>query len=69
MLVAGSVIIGRREESKETGNAGTAGAEPAVVTSNGFSDGADVPLTSRMSVGSDSDAGRGDSVELRRKPR
>jgi hypothetical protein len=29
-LVAGSVIIGRREEGKEVGAAGTAGAEPAV---------------------------------------
>jgi uncharacterized membrane protein len=28
MLVAGSVIIGRREEDKKVGNAGTAGAEP-----------------------------------------
>ncbi|KAF2143805.1 uncharacterized protein K452DRAFT_285840 [Aplosporella prunicola CBS 121167] len=31
LLVAGSVIIGRREEGKEVGDAGTAGAEPAVL--------------------------------------
>lgn len=34
MLVAGSVIIGRREEGKETGDAGTAGAEPTVLAAD-----------------------------------
>lgn len=50
MLVAGSVIIGRREEgNKELGAAGTAGAEPAVVAAGdrgraeGYSDEPDAP--------------------------
>lgn len=34
MLVAGSVIIGRREEGKDVGAAGTAGAEPSVGTAH-----------------------------------
>lgn len=49
MLVAGSVIIGRREEGKETGDAGTAGAEPTVLATNNsettpFADEPDAPL-------------------------
>jgi hypothetical protein len=49
MLVAGSVIIGRREEGKDTGNAGTAGAEPTVLAKDdtdttSFADEPDAPL-------------------------
>lgn len=49
MLVAGSVIIGRREEGKETGDAGTAGAEPTVLATDNlettpFADEPDAPL-------------------------
>lgn len=49
MLVAGSVIIGRREEGKETGDAGTAGAEPTVLAADSsettpFHDEPDAPL-------------------------
>ncbi|KAG9957807.1 hypothetical protein KCU61_g8853, partial [Aureobasidium melanogenum] len=49
MLVAGSVIIARREEGKETGDAGTAGAEPTVLASDSqdntpFADEPDAPL-------------------------
>lgn len=49
MLVAGSVIIGRREEGKETGDAGTAGAEPTVLATTDsettrFADEPDAPL-------------------------
>jgi len=53
MLVAGSVIIGRREEGKETGDAGTAGAEPTVLASEDtdtprFADEPDAPLEGRL---------------------
>ncbi|TIA14203.1 hypothetical protein D6C80_05840 [Aureobasidium pullulans] len=59
MLVAGSVIIGRREEGKETGNTGTAGAEPTVVApdspeSTPFADEPDAPLHGH---GRDEDSG------------
>ncbi|KAF2162643.1 hypothetical protein M409DRAFT_68947 [Zasmidium cellare ATCC 36951] len=42
MLVAGSVIIGRREEGKDVGTAGTAGSEPTV-----YVDEPDAPPPSR----------------------
>ncbi|EMC91970.1 hypothetical protein BAUCODRAFT_79125 [Baudoinia panamericana UAMH 10762] len=64
LLVAGSVIIGRREEGKEVGAAGTAGSEPAVAAgaaSEPFRDEPDAPL-----AGAD-DANLHDSVELERK--
>ncbi|KAL1583470.1 hypothetical protein WHR41_07558 [Cladosporium halotolerans] len=55
-LVAGSVIIGRREEGKESGDAGTAGTE-ATVAAGGqvYSDEPDAPLGSRagQAVGGD----------------
>lgn len=44
MLVAGSVIIGRREEGKESGNAGTAGAEGSAVAAAIGEDDPDAPL-------------------------
>jgi hypothetical protein len=56
LLVAGSVIIGRREEGKESGDAGTAGAEPAVVAGGQtYSDEPDAPLGSRsgQAIGGD----------------
>lgn len=46
MLVAGSVIIGRREEGKESGVAGTAGAEGGVPSGNGEEE-PDAPLAGR----------------------
>lgn len=55
-LVAGSVIIGRREEGKESGDAGTAGAEPTVAAGGQvYSDEPDAPLGSRagQAVGGD----------------
>ena len=56
MLVAGSVIIGRREEGKESGAAGTAGAEPTVLVGE---DDPDAPL-----AGSRSEQPYSDEVEL-----
>ena len=48
LLVAGSVIIGRREEGKESGDAGTAGSEHTVVAGGQtYSDDPDAPLGSR----------------------
>jgi uncharacterized membrane protein len=49
MLVAGSVIIGRREEGKETGNKGAVGSEQPVAAIHGFestpfADDPDAPL-------------------------
>lgn len=38
MLVAGSVIIGSREEGKKSGSAGTGGAEPLLAGQEGFRD-------------------------------
>ncbi|KAH9807818.1 Transmembrane protein 42 [Teratosphaeria destructans] len=62
LLVAGSVIIGRREEGKEVGAAGTAGVEPAVASGEqeGFRDEPDAPIAGVE--------GYRDSVELQRKP-
>lgn len=65
MLVAGSVIIGRREEGKELGNAGTAGTKPG---QQNFRDEVSAPLTGE-GVSSDTEVGREDSIELRRKPK
>ena len=56
MLVAGSVIIGRREEGKESGTAGTAGAEPTVIAGE---DDPDAPL-----AGTRYDQPYSDEVEL-----
>lgn len=67
MLVAGSVIIGRREEGKEVGTAGTAGNEPAVGAQQGFRDEGGAPLAGAGGMSSDSEVGGGDSIELRRK--
>lgn len=55
-LVAGSVIIGRREEGKEVGDAGTAGVEPVVAPGGQtYSDEPDAPLGARLgqAVGGD----------------
>lgn len=68
MLVAGSVIIGRREEGQDVGAAGTAGAESTVAVSlqDGFRDEPDAPLAG---VGSASGDEFRDSIELDRKPK
>jgi len=43
--VAGSVIIGRREEGKESGDVGTAGAEPTVAAGRAtYRDEPDAPI-------------------------
>lgn len=57
MLVAGSVIIGRREEGKDVGAAGTAGSEPAVGAQ--YSDEPDAPPPS---VGSPKDISARDAA-------
>lgn len=72
MLVAGSVIIGRREESKDVGAAGTVGAEPAVGT--GHETYADEPDAPPPSVGSPKhgglrDGAYEDSDEIEMEPR
>ena len=69
MLVAGSVIIGRREEGKEAGSARTSGTEPTQGGSKGFRDAADAPLAAAEGMSSDSELNRGESIELRRKPK
>lgn len=52
MLVTGSVIIGRREEGKETGNSGTAGAEGSPTgTAGPYADEPDAPLANIDSRG------------------
>lgn len=53
MLVTGSVIIGRREDGKEVGAAGTAGAEPIVggaATVGDYTDEPDAPPPSVRNV-------------------
>ena len=72
MLVAGSVIIGRREEGKQVGAAETAGAEPiALDVQDGYSDEPDAPPPAAPKVGvpastddvGDSSDGRYDSSD------
>lgn len=58
MLVAGSVIIGRREEGKDAGPTAATGQ-------GGFRNETGVPLAEGVS--SDSELSRGESIELRRK--
>ena len=67
-LVAGSVIIGRREEGKDVGVAGTAGSEPAVAAQEGFRDEPDAPLAPADSAAGSDAAAYKDSIELERKP-
>ena len=60
-MIVGSVIIGRREEGKESGDAGTAGAEPTVLASgHNYSDEPDAPLGSRAGLGNDLELVGGD---------
>lgn len=68
-LVAGSVIIGRREEGKEVGSAGTAGSEPAVAAQEGFRDEPDAPLADASGTGEVDSTVYKDSIELERKPK
>ncbi|KJX95632.1 hypothetical protein TI39_contig4100g00002 [Zymoseptoria brevis] len=51
LLVTGSVIIGRREEGRDVGAAGTAGAEPSVLANDGNADYTDEPDAPPPSVG------------------
>ena len=69
LLVAGSVIIGRREEGKDVGAAGAAGSEPAVAAQEGFHDEPDAPLGAAATGSEDHDASHKDSIELERKPK
>lgn len=71
MLVAGSVIIGRREEDKEVGAGGTDGAEPtvAVPLQDGFWDEPDAPLAGTGAGPVDCEGEYRDSIELERKPK
>ncbi|KAK0277848.1 hypothetical protein LTR35_009684 [Friedmanniomyces endolithicus] len=67
LLVAGSVIIGRREEGKEV--TGTARSKPTVVSTDGFRDEPDAPLAD-VSMGGEHGGERyNDSIELERKPK
>ncbi|TKA66568.1 hypothetical protein B0A55_08278 [Friedmanniomyces simplex] len=68
LLVAGSVIIGRREEGKEVGAAGTAGGEHTAVSGSGFRDEPDAPLADASMGGEDQNGNYNDSIELERKP-
>jgi hypothetical protein len=58
MLVTGSVIIGRREEGKEVGAAGTAGAEPGLLARDEDGDYTDEPDAPPPSVGRDLSTGQ-----------
>ncbi|KAF2458858.1 hypothetical protein BDY21DRAFT_384804 [Lineolata rhizophorae] len=66
MLVAGSVIIGRREQAEKSGDGGTAGAEPLLGPGTEFRDdlGEDAALPCAAEPGSRADDARS-SVELR----
>ena len=68
LLVAGSVIIGRREEGNEVGNAGTAGDEGSVLSQQeGFHDRSEAGSPKAEGASSDSEiGGHGESIELRR---
>jgi len=69
-LVAGSVIIGRREEGKEVGAASTAGAEPTVVAQDAFfQDDPDAPHALAEGVAINEAEAYKDSIELERKPK
>ena len=66
MLVAGSVIIGRREEGKDVGAAGTAGSEPAVGAE--YTDEPDAPIVGIPSTERDRDGAHEDSDEIEMMP-
>ena len=69
LLVAGSVIIGRREEGKEVGATGTARSKPTEVTGEGFRDEPDAPLSDVSMGGEHGGEHYNDSIELERKPK
>jgi len=69
-LIAGSVIIGRREEGKDVGSAGTGGAEAAVAGQAAeFQDEPDAPPAPAEGLMNDSTEAYKDSIELERKPK
>ncbi|KAK4494756.1 hypothetical protein PRZ48_014112 [Zasmidium cellare] len=68
MLVAGSVIIGRREEGKDVGAAGTAGSEPAVGTGE-YVDEPDATVERVGSPKNDLSGAYEDSDEIEMEPR
>jgi hypothetical protein len=65
MLVAGSVIIGTREEGKEVSPAGTTGPDPALAAAS-YSDEPDAPPPSvgRPPVRTDSDGAYDDGSDI-----
>ncbi|KAK3650160.1 hypothetical protein LTR56_006435 [Elasticomyces elasticus] len=67
-LVAGSVIIGRREETTDANQASTTGSAAAPVNGEGFQDNPDAPLGEAMH-GNDHDRTFDDSIELDGKPK
>ncbi|KAK5709317.1 hypothetical protein LTR17_019888 [Elasticomyces elasticus] len=67
-LVAGSVIIGRREETTDATPAGTTGSAAAPVNGEGFQDDPDAPL-GEATDGFNHDQTFDDSIELGRKPK
>jgi len=68
-LVAGSVIIGRREEGKDAGEASTIVAEPA--RTHNYSDEPDAPLGSRsgLALGGDLELAEGERRRSRSSDR
>ena len=64
-MVAGSVIIGRREEGKDAGEIGTNDAEPA--RAQNYSDEPDAPLGSRsgQALGGDLELAEGERSRSR----
>ncbi|KAK0938689.1 hypothetical protein LTR29_009788 [Friedmanniomyces endolithicus] len=69
LLVAGSVIIGRREEGKEAGVTGTARRDSSMASREGYRDEPDAPLADVSGGGQDGGERYNDSIELERKPK
>ena len=65
MLVAGSVIIGRREEGS---NAGAAGRESVIAAQDDLKRDAKSTRARVEGTSSDSDLGHGDSMRVKHKP-
>ena len=65
LLVAGSVIIGRREEDTNVASVESSGSETSSRTQQGYRDRFDVSPVETRASGSDGD--REDSIELTRR--
>jgi hypothetical protein len=68
MLVAGSVIIGRREEAEKVGAPGTSGNGPDAGVHENFSDEPDAPLAGADGRSSKTGEHFKDSIELEVEP-